>query len=106
MRDSPTLQLAVELWLAAIGITGFPAKILSSIATTILGSMMDKVIETIDIKTDKLKQAMKDPVWRDRATALYNKASAKVYTEEEKDAIRKEYLKALGDYASLSDRLR
>lgn len=106
MKNSPTLQLAVELWLAAIGITGFPARIISAIATTILGSMMDKVIDAIDIKTDTLKQAMKEPIWRDRATALYNKASSKVYTEEEKDAIRKEYLKALGDYASLSDRLR
>lgn len=106
MKDSPTLRLAVELWLAAIGVTGFPAKILSAVATFVVGSMMDKVIKSIDIKTDTLKQAMKDPVWRERATALYAKASAKVYSEEEKDAIRKEYLKALGDYASVHDRLR
>ena len=107
MKNSPTLQLIVEIWLSYMGIRGLFAKIVSSTLTLILGSMIDKkVILPIDIHQDARKQAMKDPVWRERANALWSKAMSKVYSEEEKDAIRKQYLEALGDYASLADSLR
>lgn len=106
MKNSPTLHLAVELTLAAFGITGFLAKFLSLIITTVLGFGLDKRIIIFDVSQDAKNQAMKDPIWRERATALWSKASAKVYTEEEKYAIEQEYLKILGDYATLADRLR
>lgn len=62
--------------------------------------MLDKGIIQLDIQIDKLKEALKDPQWRDAAEKAYKKASAKVYTEEEKDAIRKQYLDALSKYAT------
>lgn len=106
MKDSPTLELAVQLWLAAAGVTGLPATILAFIAVAILGNMLDKGIILLDIQIDKIREAMKDPRWRDKATKLYGKALARVYTEKEKDEIRKAYLDALGDYATIADRLR
>ena len=106
MKDSPTLKLAVQLWLAASGVTGLPATILAFIAVAILGNMLDKGIILLDIQIDKIREAMKDERWRDQATKLYGKALARVYTEKEKDEIRKAYLDALGDYATIADRLR
>ena len=106
MKNSPTLKLAVQLWLAASGVTGLPATILAFIAVAILGNMLDKGIILLDIQIDKIREAMKDPRWRDQATKLYGKALSRVYTEKEKDEIRKAYLDALGDYATIADRLR
>ena len=89
-----------------MSLVGLPAAILSFIATLVLGSLLDQGIIKIDVFLDTIREAMKDPKWREQATKLYGKASARVYTEKEKDEIRQEYLKALGDYASLADRLR
>lgn len=105
MKNSPTLKLAVSLWLAASGITGLPASILSFLAVAILGNMLDRGIILLDIQIDKIREAMKDERWREQATKIYGKAMEKVYTEKEKDEIRKAYLDALGEYASLHDRL-
>lgn len=106
MKNSPTLELAIQLWLASAGITGFPAWVLTIIALSVVGNMLDRGIILIDIRHDKIKEAMKDKRWRDKATKIYGKAIARVYTEKEKDEIRKTYLDTLGDYASLADRLR
>ena len=106
MKNSPTLKFAVKLWLASLGVTGVPAALLAFIAVSVLGSLLDKGIVEIDVKLDKIREAMKDPKWRAEATNLWGKSLAKVYTEKEKDEIRKDYLRALGEYASLADRLR
>lgn len=106
MKESPTLKLVIGIWIAKLGLVGLPASALTFIASLVLGSMLDKAIIKIDVFLDTIREAMKDPKWRDEATKLYNKASSRVYTEKEKDEIRKQYLDALGDYASLADRLR
>lgn len=106
MKHSPTLNLAIKLWLASMGITGFPAWILTVVTAAIIGSLLDRGIILIDIQLDKINEAMKDKRWREQATKIYGKAVARVYTEKEKDEIRKAYLSALGDYATIADRLR
>lgn len=106
MKDSASLRLAIEIWLAAMGVVGFPATLLSFVLVRLIGSMLDFGILKLDISLDRRNQAMKDPRWRDRANKLFTQASAKVYTEKEKDEIRKQYLEALGDYGSIADRLR
>lgn len=88
------------MWLAAIGLTGPFGAFLGFFAAMFLGDLLDKALIKLDIGIDKWKEAMKDPKWRDAAKKAYDKASARVYTEEEKDAIRKEYLDALGEYAT------
>ena len=106
MKNSPTLQLALKLWLASLGVRGAAATALMFVAALIVGSMLDKAIIKIDIEMDKIREAMKDKRWRAEATKLYGKAVSRVYTEKEKNEIRKAYLAALGEYASLADRLR
>jgi len=100
MRNSFTVQYAVRLWVAAMGLAGFPAMVVGFVASYILGSLLDLGIVSIDIQIDKLKQALKDPQWRAAAVQAYRKASAQAYSEEEKSAIRKEYLAALDAYIS------
>lgn len=106
MKNSPTLQFGLKLWIASLGVHGFLASILVLIASAILGSLIDRGILAVDIKLDKIREAMKDPKWRAEATKLWGKSLAKVYTEKEKDEIRKDYLRALGEYATIADRLR
>lgn len=100
MKNSFTVQYAVHLWIASLGIAGFPATALGFIAAYVLGSMLDRGIVSLDISIDRLKQALKNPQWRAAAEAAYRKATSKVYTEKEKDEIRKQYLAALDAYIS------
>jgi hypothetical protein len=97
-RNSFTVQFAVNVWLTSKGLTGFWGKILGAIAAYFIGEMVDAKILLIDLTVDRIKQALKDINWRDAALKAYNKASAKVYTEEEKESIRAEYLKILDSY--------
>ncbi len=62
--------------------------------------MLDNGLILVDIQIDKLGQALKDPQWRQAAGKAYAHASKRVYTEEEKNAIRKQYLDALARYAT------
>lgn len=62
--------------------------------------MLDRGLIVLDIKIDKIKEALKDPQWREAAGKAYAKATAGVKTESEKDEIRKEYLAALSKYAT------
>ena len=103
MRDSFVVQYAVHLWVAAAGITGFWAPIVTWIAAYFLGDFVDRGIVMLDLKIDKLKEALKDPQWHSAALKAYNKSISRVYTEEEKNAIREEYRKALSDYAGFGN---
>lgn len=91
--------------MAAFGLSGIPATIFAFVASRILGEMLDRGIIVLDIQIDKIKEALKDPQWREAAQKAYEKASARVYTEEEKNAIRKEYLDALAKYATYGNGL-
>ena len=106
MKDSFVVNYAVKLWLTSMGVSGFFGGFLSFIAVRVLGSMIDKGLIVVDIKIDKLKEALKDPEWRDAAKKAYDLASARVYTEAEKDEIRKQYQKALAAYATYGDGLQ
>lgn len=65
--------------------------------------MMDRGIVVLDIKIDKLKQALKDPQWKSAALKAYQAASKGILTEDEKNAVRKQYEKALADYATFGN---
>lgn len=100
MKNSFTVQYAVHLLTASLGLTGPLGALFSIFSKYILGELLDRGLVVIDIKIDKLQEALKDSQWRDAALKAYEKATAKVYTEGEKDAIRKEYLDALSAYAT------
>lgn len=97
-RDSFTVQFAVNVWLTSKGLTGFWGKIIGTLAAYFIGEMVDAGILLVDLTSDRLKQALKDVKWKDEALKAYNKASSKVYTEEEKESIREEYRKILDSY--------
>lgn len=102
MKDSFIVQYAVQLWIASLGLTGPFGAFVSLVATRILGDMLDRGLIELDIQIDKLKEALKEEKWREAALKAYNKARKQVYSDEEKEKIRKEYLKAIRDYATIS----
>lgn len=93
------------LWLTSIGLTGPVGAIVGFIATKILESVLDKGILKIDLTIDSIKVAMQEEQYKKLAEAAYGKATARVYTEVEKDAIRKQYLDALRDFARFGNGL-
>lgn len=100
MKNSFIINYATNLWLVSVGATGPLGAFLAFFITRILGDMADRGLIKLDIAIDRVKEALKDPQWREAALKAYNKASDKVYTEEEKDEIRKEYMAALSAYAT------
>lgn len=80
--------------------SGFFGGFLGWLFSLVLGLFLDKVIIQIDITIDSLKEALKDSEWREAALKAYEHASAKVYSEEEKIEIRKQYQDALAKYAT------
>lgn len=104
MKDSFVVQYSILLWLQAVGVsaTGPIGLILIFFLSRVLGSMLDFGILQADIALDKLGQALRSDQWRKAALQAYQRASSKVYTEDEKNAIRKEYLDALTKYVSFT----
>lgn len=105
MRNSFIVQFGVGLWLTSIGVSGFLAGPLGWIASWVLGTMLDKGILLIDLSLSSLKVALEEDQYKDAAKKAYDHAQARVYTEEEKNAIRKEYLAALSRFASVGNGL-
>lgn len=104
MKNSFILRYAVHRWLLTLGAATGPVGFIATwFLTTILGDIADKAIIKIDLTLDQLKEAMRDDRWKDEALKYYDEASAKVYTEEEKNAIRKKYMDALAGYASFGN---
>lgn len=99
MKNSFVVQLGVSLWLSSWGITGIFAEFLSPIAAWFLGDIADKEILLIDLTAYAIKLGMQEEKFKKLAKAAHDRAIAKVYSEEEKDAIRKQYLDALREFA-------
>jgi len=83
-----------------MNVSGPVGALIAIVAKYFLGSMLDRGLIVIDIQIDKLKEALKDPQWREAASKAYAQAQARVYTEEEKNVIRKQYLDAIRKYAT------
>lgn len=105
MRNSFVIRFLVSKWLPLLGVTGFWAGPLGWVAAWILGDLADRGLVKLDLRIDQLKEALKDEKWKKEAGEYYAKAGARLYTEEEKNAIRKEYLDLLADYAGFGDGL-
>ena len=100
MKNSFVVSYAVKAWITSMGLTGPLGAFVSFFATRLLGSMLDKGMILVDIKMDHLKEAMKDPKWRKEALKYYEMAGQRLYSEDEKNEIRKQYLAALAAYAT------
>lgn len=94
-KDLFIVRLGVTLLLGRFGIVGPLANLLGSILRMILGLLMEDGIFLIEISVDAYKEGRKLKEFEKAATEAYQKATAKVYEEKEKDAIRKQYLEII-----------
>ncbi len=62
---------------------------------------LDYGILKIDLSIASLKVALEDRDFKEAARKAYDHAIARVYTEAEKIAIRKEYLDVIRDFGSV-----
>jgi hypothetical protein len=90
-RDLFAVQLGATLFMAKLGIVGWPAQILGGFVRGFIGLLMDTAIYNIDLALDSFKEGQKLEEFKVAATAAYIKATARVYSEEEKQKIRDEY---------------
>ncbi len=105
MANSFIVQYAVQMGIASLGLGGPIGAFVAFLAEKFLGVLLDRGLIKLDISMDGWAEARKDPKWKDAAEKAFNRATARVYTEEEKDAIRKEYLAALSNYATFGNGL-
>lgn len=110
MKDSFIVNLAVQLafklfkkhaakWVGSYILVGPIGFVLSYFAERFLGYVIDQGILAVDLGVMSAKVAMEQKEYEDIAKKAYLKASKKVWDEEEKSKIRKEYLDALDKFA-------
>ena len=92
MKDAFVLNFAIRYWLASQGLPPIVKSFLTRILTAIIGSLLDKGILKIDLTIDAIEMAKDSKEFRADAIAAYKTATARVYSDEEKAAIRKQYL--------------
>lgn len=68
--------------------------------------MVDKGILVIDITIDAVQVGLEESEFKDLAAQAYNHAVARVYTDEEKNQIRQEYLDTLRKFGTFGDGVR
>lgn len=95
-RDTFVVRLGTSLLLAQFGIVGPVATFISTFVRGFIGLLFETSVFQIDLLLDAYKEGKKIPEFEKAATEAYAKATAKVYTEEEKNAIRQQYLEILG----------
>jgi len=94
-KDLFGVKLGVTLLLARYGITGAVASFLGFFLKGTIGMLMESGIYAVDITIDSIKEGRKLKEFEKEATKLYEKTIAKTYNEEEKNEIRKEYLRII-----------
>jgi len=99
VKNSFVVQLGVGLWLASFGITGVWADFLAYPLSWFIGSLVDKGIYKIDITLNAIRTGDQMDKYKELAKKAHDKAVARVYTEEEKRAIRQQYLDTIRDFA-------
>lgn len=102
-RNSFIITFGVSLWLASNGIVGFWAKPLAALIEFIVGGMADAGILKIDLTIASIKVALQDEKFKDLAKKAYDKTILRVYTYEEKVAIRKQYQDIIREFGSVGN---
>lgn len=98
------VQLGTTLILSAAGITGgLGLTLLAPILAGFLGFFIDEGTFLIDISLDAYREGEKLEQFTVAATAAYEKATAKVYTDAEKDVIRQDYLAIIAKIGSVGN---
>lgn len=91
-RNTFTVRFVTTLLLSKFGIVGFLGDTISFFIRGFLGVFIEEGIFQIDVLLDAWREGQKLVEFKERALEAYKKATAKIYDEEQKNAIRKEYL--------------
>lgn len=92
-----SVRLSSSLLLIAFGISpaGPIGIFLGLLLRGVLGLFVEKGIFLIDISLDSLREGQKLKEFEKAAKADYEKATAKIYDESEKEKIRQQYLESI-----------
>ncbi len=86
--------------------TGILGNVWEYFGSRFLGFLVQRGILVIDLGASAIKIGLEEKDYKAAIEKAYKNAIARVYTEEEKVAIRKQYLDALRPFASVGDGLR
>ena len=102
-RDTFAIRLGTSLILGKFGIVGPAADLIGYFLRGILGFAAETGIFQIDLAISALREGMKLKEFEREAAAAYKKATAKIYDEATKNAIRKEYLEIISKFGNVGD---
>lgn len=91
-KDLFVVRLGAALLLNKFGVAGFFGNFASYFIRGTLGLFLEVGIYKIDVLLDAYREGQKLEEFETLAKAAYEKATAKIYDEEKKNEIRKEYL--------------
>lgn len=91
-KDMFTVRLGVALTLGRFGIVGGLASFLGFFIRGFLGVIIEDGVFLIDLALDSYREGEKLEEFKKEAKAAYENATAKIYDEDEKEKIRKQYL--------------
>lgn len=100
------LKRKASSWVGSYILGGPIGFVLSYFAEKYLGLLVQEGILQIDLGLYAAKVGMERDEYKKFAEKAYEKASKKVYSEDEKQKIREEYLAALRNFGSVGNGLR
>jgi len=104
-RDLFVVNLGSSLLLLKLGVppTTIAGKVIGFLIKGFLGFFVDSGVFLIDVTLDSLREGAKLEEFKREAKAAYDKATAKVYDEAEKQKIRRQYLEIISRIGTVGD---
>lgn len=102
-RDTFMVRLGATLLMGKFNVTGPVADLLGIFVRGFLGLLLETGIFRLDLLLDAYREGKKIPEFEKAASEAYAKATAKIYSEEEKVEIRKQYLNVLAKIVPVGD---
>jgi len=100
-RNLFTVRLGVALVLGKFGLVGFTGRVVGFCLRSVLGVLIEDATFLIDIGVDAYREGKKLDEFKRAASIAYQKATAKIYDEETKNEIRKQYLDIISKFGSV-----
>lgn len=103
-KDLFLVRLGVTLLLGKFGIVGGAASFVGFFLRGLLGVLIEDGTFLIDISLDAYREGQKLEEFKKEAKAAYEKATAKIYDEAEKEKIRQQYLAIISKIGVVGDK--
>ncbi|KHD88840.1 MAG: hypothetical protein OM95_06910 [Bdellovibrio sp. ArHS] len=100
-KDLFSVRLGSSLILMKLGIVGVGATALMPFVAGFLGLVYELGVFQIDLSLDSLKEGLKLDEFKSEAKKAYDHATKKVYTEDEKEKIRQDYLAIISRFGAM-----